>query len=45
MATAYRRGRIKAAQETGMPEDTFPAVCPWSFDEAMRDEFWPEPRP
>jgi hypothetical protein len=41
METAYRRGRRNAAAETDMPESTFPAECPWSFEAATSDDFWP----
>jgi len=37
VATAYRTARRDAAIETGLPLDTFPAECPWSFDQAMQD--------
>jgi hypothetical protein len=36
MATAYRRARRNAALETDLPESTFPADCPWTFDQAMQ---------
>jgi hypothetical protein len=39
---AYRDAVIEAAAETGLPESTFPATCPWSFDQIMDEEFWPE---
>lgn len=29
---AYRQARCGAAQETGMPLDTFPAACPYDLD-------------
>ncbi|WP_143221517.1 DUF29 domain-containing protein, partial [Acetobacter syzygii] len=40
--TAYRRARRDAALETGFSESTFPSVCPWSFNQMMDEEFWPE---
>jgi len=39
--TAYRRARRDAALETGLSENTFPAVCPWSFSQMMTEDFWP----
>ncbi len=42
MASAYRTARRKAAIETEMGEEAFPAQCPWSFAEAMDEGFWPE---
>ena len=41
MALAYDLATIKAAKETAMDEEDFPAACPWTFDEATSD-FWPE---
>ena len=41
MASAYRRARRTAAAETGLPESTFPTACPWSFELATDDGFWP----
>lgn len=37
MASAYRRARLEAEQETGLPATTFPADCPWTFVQAMAD--------
>jgi hypothetical protein len=39
---AYTKARVEAAAETGMGEDTFPASCPWSFDQMMDPSFWPD---
>ena len=41
-ASAYRYARRKAAIETDLSEEAFPAQCPWSFAKAMDEEFWPE---
>lgn len=41
MASAYERARNGAAAETGLARQTFPAECPWSFDEALDPDFWP----
>jgi hypothetical protein len=38
LAEAYGDALLIAERETGLPEATFPAVCPWTFDETMRDE-------
>ncbi|GBR69219.1 hypothetical protein AA0312_1294 [Acetobacter tropicalis NRIC 0312] len=40
--TAYRRARRDAALETGLSENTFPMICPWSFSQMMDENFWPE---
>src|SRR5271165_1664242 len=41
-ASAYRYARRKAAIETDLGEEAFPARCPWSFGEAVDAEFWPD---
>src|SRR5208283_3472855 len=33
VASAYQRARRQASAETGLPEKTFPPVCPFSFDQ------------
>jgi len=42
IASAYRRAHRQASAETGFPEGTFPASCPWPFEQMMKDDFWPE---
>lgn len=39
---AYRLALIEAERETGLPESTFPATCPFSFSQIMDDAFWPD---
>lgn len=39
---AYRYARRQAAAETKLPEQTFPAVCPWTVEQAMDPDFWPK---
>jgi hypothetical protein len=39
VARAYRRARIEAAKETGLDEATFPAVCPYSFEDIVSRTF------
>jgi hypothetical protein len=41
MAKAYRYARRRAVIETDLPEPTFPTVCPWSFETAIDENFWP----
>jgi len=38
LAEAYGDAMLIAERETGLPEDTFPTDCPWTFDQAMQDE-------
>jgi hypothetical protein len=39
---AYGNVTIEAAAEIGLPETTFPQSCPWSYDQIMNADFWPE---
>ncbi len=39
---AYGNAVIEAEAETGLPETTFPAECPWAFEDMMDEAFWPE---
>ena len=42
IASAFRYARRAAAEETGLDDDAFPALCPWSFEQMMDAEFWPD---
>lgn len=39
---AYPDAIQAATIETGLPEQTFPAQCPWSSVQIMDETFWPE---
>jgi hypothetical protein len=39
---AYLNAIDDAVLETSLPENTFPAVCPWSFEQMMNEGFWSE---
>ena len=39
---SYQIAVVEAVAETGLPESAFPESCPWSFDEMMDPDFWPE---
>lgn len=41
LRTAYRYARLTAQRETGLPEDVFPATCPYSFGQVEDEGFWP----
>jgi len=41
-ADVYELAVLEASKETGMIAVVFPAECPWTFDQAMDDNFWPE---
>ena len=42
MPGAYRHAQIEATRETGFVRETFPADCPFTFDEIMNPDFWPD---
>ncbi len=42
MEDAYPAARISAFKETGMNKEHFPTLCPWSYEQAMDDAFWPD---
>ncbi len=42
LSDAYTTAVIQAADQTGLAEATFPAECPWSFDQIMDAGFWPD---
>ena len=37
----YPRARRRASLQTGLPLTTFPAQCPWEFDQVLDADFWP----
>lgn len=39
---AYSNAVEDAADETGLPIQTFPEICPWDYESFMDKEFWPE---
>ena len=42
MRDAYRVALVEAERETGLARSTFPAGCPFVFEQAMSPDFWPE---
>jgi hypothetical protein len=42
MSRAYEAARRKATAETGFPESTFPAKCPFTADQVLAEDFLPE---
>lgn len=44
LARSYRIGRMKAADQTGLPEKTFPTECPYALTDIMDHNFRPGPR-
>jgi hypothetical protein len=41
-ARAYPRARRQAARETGLPQALFPQACPWTPEQALDADFWPD---
>jgi hypothetical protein len=41
-ARAYKLAVVGAARETGLSESAFPNSTPYSFEQAIADDFWPE---
>jgi hypothetical protein len=42
LVDSYRLAIIGARRETGLGAAVLPAACPWSFDQMMDDDFWPD---
>lgn len=41
--TAYGYAVSGAVRETGLAQETFPEQCPWTYEQFMDVDFWPEP--
>jgi hypothetical protein len=42
ISDAYGNAIIAAGDATGLSEDTFAPTCPWSFEQMMDENFWPD---
>ncbi len=42
LVNAYRLARINAAKESGLDLRSFPDCCPWTWEQIMDDDFYPE---
>jgi len=42
LALAYTDAILAAERETGLARNTFPSVCPWTYEQIMDAAFWPE---
>jgi hypothetical protein len=42
VAWAYPRARRDAVKDTSLPLATLPEVCPWSVEQVLAEDFWPE---
>ena len=43
LTPGYVDARLDASDETGLPLATFPETCPWTPEQALDADFWPEP--
>jgi len=41
-ADAYAIARVEAAIALDIEEATLPPVCPWTPEQVLDDDFWPE---
>jgi len=39
---AYPHARVLAFAETRLPESVLPATCPWTVDQVLGEDFWPD---
>jgi hypothetical protein len=42
LGEAYHHARDDAPDATGLPLATFPEACPWSIEQVLEADFWPE---
>lgn len=42
MVDAYGDAILAAARETGLDRSLFPVACPWSFEQIVDADFWPD---
>ena len=42
IADGYADARLEASDETGLPLATFPETCPWTAEQVLDAEFWPD---
>ncbi|MET7248032.1 DUF29 domain-containing protein [Methylobacterium sp. EM32] len=43
LGKAYRLARVRAADETGLPERSFPPDCPYTLVQILDERFYPGP--
>jgi hypothetical protein len=42
IARAYQNAALRAEAKTGLANSPFPGVCPWTFEQMMDPDFWPQ---
>jgi hypothetical protein len=45
LMTGYADARLDASDDTGLPLATFPDTCPWTPEQVLDAECWPEGEP
>jgi Domain of unknown function DUF29 len=41
IASAYHVAKLEALHETGLNKKVFPETCPYTFEQMIDDDFWP----
>lgn len=39
---SYRLAKLQAERETGLDKNVFPEFCPWTFEQIINDDFFPD---
>lgn len=42
LKSAYKLALVKASTETGLDESVFPDNCPWTLEEVIQTDFYPD---
>lgn len=42
LASAYKYASLQAARETKISSNVFPVTCPWTLEEAIQTDFYPD---
>ncbi len=42
LSAYYPAARAAALEETGLPDLALPAACPWTVEQILDPDFWPE---
>jgi len=42
LSNAYRKAKVAASNETGLNKNVFDVECPWSLQQIIDDEFFPD---
>ena len=42
LSKAFRDALAQVVGESNLPKKNFPATCPWSYDQVLDEDFWPE---